>query len=158
MTDTAPKPLDVVQEALQGVAGYITKLFTQYQHDLVLLLRQPSPQKIKKTLVADGSGNIGGGWGSANAVELYMAPVSHEAWVNRISILAAGTTAANPLTTGAVLCTGSSGGIIFSLPAGGAIAPVIITEGRLSAPHLSAGERLDFTATGLHAGTVLTID
>jgi hypothetical protein len=48
--------------------------------------------------------------------------------------------------------------LIFFLPVAGNVAPVLITEGRLSAAQLNEGERMLFAADTLPANTTLKFD
>lgn len=143
----------------------IRQALFQTNKELITVLRQPTPIKITKTLTADGNGVIGGGiLTPASAIDIFQCPSSHEAWINRISITSPTGTPKTPLITGQVVCFGSTAGEpIFWLPVAGTtlqttVAPVYLTEGRLSAAHLNGGERMLMSADSLPPGTVLRFD
>lgn len=151
---------DVISNVVADAISGLKSLFNRQYSDLVTIMRQPTPVKISKVVQADASGSIGGGLTIPNAVpvELWMCPISFEAWVNRITVTSPGHPPNAPLTTGQVWCAGSNGEPIFFLPLGGNVAPVQITEGRISAPHLNSGEFLTIAADTLPANTSLRLD
>jgi len=157
MTDTQQSNivLDVIRDVIAGIGD----LFTKGQHDLITILRQPTPIKYTRVITADAAGNIGGGLNAGNIVDVYRCPVSAEGWINRIAITAAGYGPKTPLTQGQAYLTGSTfNELIMMLPVAGQIAPLISTEGRLSAPHLNPGEQLLITGDGFPANVSLKID
>lgn len=145
-------------EVLSDGLESLKQLLGLQQQDLVTILRQPSPIKVTKVVTADASGNIGGTIAAPNPVMLFQIPMSHEGWINRVTASSPGHGPGAPLTAGEVWVTTNTGVPIFFLPIGGSVAPVIISEGRISAPHLSAGEQVVLSADGLGAGTVLRLD
>ena len=143
---------NVLTQLLSDVIAKLGQFIRRSNQDLITVLRQPTPQKVTKVLTADGSGNI-------PLTDIYTCPVSHEGWVNRIAITSPGGSPKTPLTTGEVIGTGStSGELIFFLPLAGTVAPIWITEGRMSASHLNDGERIQITADSLPANTSLRFD
>jgi len=149
---------DIIQDLFQGV----TTLFTGHHRELINTLRVPTPVKVSNVQIADASGVIGGGLSGGGGVpqsHIYRCPMSHEAWLHRITITSPGASPKAPLTTGQVMLVGqTSGEVIAFLPISGAIAPVQIVEGRLSAPHLNAGETVIVLADSLPANTALRFD
>lgn len=136
-------------------------LFQRQHGELVTIMRQPTPVKITSFQQASASGVIGGGLALPQPVALYQCPMSQEGWINRISVTAAGWTPGNPLLSGQgqVWITGSTAGEpLFWLPLGGVVAPVQITEGRLSAIHLNPGETVNMVADSLPANQQLRFD
>lgn len=151
MSDIVTALKDVVGEISDGLIS----LFTRQQRELITILRQPTPIKHVRMVEVDNSGSFR----QQDLVELYTCPVSHEAWINRITITARGYDASAPLNTGQMVCTGSTAGeVIFFLPLGGTIAPIQITEGRLSATHLNPGESMYLQATGIPPWVLFRID
>jgi len=158
MTDTSNPVGDFIQDAAQGIFNGLKGIFTG-QQSLISILRQPTPIKVTYSVTADGSGTIGGGLLTPNPVVLWQCPESHEAWINRVAVRSPGHGPSAPLQTGQVYVTGStSGELLFFLPIGGSIAPIQVTEGRLSAAHLNPGERIEIAADGLGATTSLRFD
>jgi len=154
MTDTLGS---MVHDLFSGIA----RIIKQSNQDLVTILRQPTPIKITSFLQADGSGVIGGGFTNPqNAVTLWQCPMSMEGWVNRISVTIPGRGPGNPLAQGQgqAFATGSMGELIFMLPIAGTIAPIQITEGRISAAHVNSGERIIFFGDSFPANTIFRID
>lgn len=150
---------DLVREAVNGIGG----LLTGQHKDAMTILRQPTPIKITRAVTSDASGLIGGGWSlltgaNSRPVPLWECPMAMEAWINRIVIDAAGYMPANPYTTGNIRLISSSGVPIQYFPIAGTIAPVIVTEGRLSAPHLTSGEYLAIQGESLLVGIQFTIN
>lgn len=150
---------DIIKEAVNALGG----LFVRHHKDLITVLRQPTPIKITRSVTSDAGGLIGGGWSlltgaNSRPVPLWECPMSHEAWINRIVIEAAGYMPANPYTTGNIKLMSSSGVPIQYFPIGGVIAPVVVTEGRLSAPHLNSGEYLAIQGESLLVGVQFTIN
>lgn len=151
----ASKPLSLFKEVTQA----LTNLIMPTQHDLITLIRTPTPIKFSKTFQVGADGTIGGGIANPNWQELYRCPVSTEAWLHRISIWSPSYPPAAPLQTGQILCTGSTAGeIIFWLPQAGSVCPIQIVEGRLSAPHLNSGEVAQIVGDTLPAGITIRID
>jgi hypothetical protein len=143
------------QQAWNALAG----LLNNNQKDLLTILRTPTPVKISKVLTVDSSGCIGGGLDTPDPVELYRCPMSHEAWLNRITITSPEHHPTTPLTTGEAYIIGStSGEIILFLPINGNVAPVQAPEGRLSAPHLNPGEVVAVVGDQLPVGNHLRFD
>lgn len=148
----------------------VTNLFTSQQsQEIITLLRTPTPLKITTSFLVSSSGTIGGGLANPNPETIYECPMSAEAWVHRLTIWCPEHSPSNPLTQGELLCTGSTAGeIIFFLPneyamaqpsAVALVAPSqIIVEGRISAPHLNAGERMLLVGDGLPNGIHIRVD
>jgi len=157
-SSTATQIPNIFQQVLQDFIGLLGRFIKQSNRDLITVLRQPTPIKIVRSLQADASGTIGGGLANPTPVDVWMCPVSHEAWINRITITSPSGQPKTPLTTGQVMCTAGSGEPIFFLPIAGNVAPLQITEGRLSAPHLNPGSRLVLSADSLPANCNLRID
>lgn len=152
-----PKP----PGAAQQVVTAIRNLILPTHRELIRRLKVPTPQKVTKTFTADASGNIGGGLGTTPLAEqiVYTCPVSVEAWIHRIMFTSPGNPPANPLKTGEIELIGTnSGEIIFFLPQNGVVAPVLVTEGRASAPHLNSGESMTIVGDTLPAGTNIRVD
>lgn len=145
---------DVMSDSLES----IKQLLHLQRRDIVTVLRQPTPIKITRTATADASGNIGGGIAAGTPVMLYQISEAHEAWINRVTVSSPGHGPSSPLTAGEAWVQTNTGFPIFFLPIGGSVAPVIISEGRLSAPHMSPGEQIMISGDGLGAGTVLKFD
>jgi len=159
MTDTQTNPVvNLIQDAVESLG----KVLFRQQKDLITHLRQPTPINPTFVVQADANGVIGGGFNPTvlpSPVTLFQCPMSHEAWVNRISIRSPGRTPTSPLTQGQVLVTGTTTDeVIFFLPLAGQVAPVLITEGRLSAAQLNPGEKMILIADGLPANTALRFD
>lgn len=158
LVDNVP-PVDGPQNWLQQAIQAITNLILPTQRELITFLRTPTPVKVSKTFTVDAGGTIGGGINATFPLTLYTCPMSAEAYLHRISVTAPGYGPAAPLTAGEIVCTGStSGEVIFFLPISGDIAPVQIVEGRLSAPHLNAGETAGILGDGLPAGITIRVD
>lgn len=138
---------DFVRDAINALGG----LFAGQHRELVTVMRQPTPVKITISLQANASGVIA-------PVLLYQCPMSQEAWINRISIQSSAGTPASPLSTGELLCFSGSGELVFFAPIAGVVAPMLITEGRLSAPHLTHGAPLNIQGDGLPANATFRID
>lgn len=148
-------PMSWVQEAIQAIRNLILPA----QHELITYLRVPTPQKVSKSFIVDGNGNIGRGLTTPDPVPLYTCPLSSEAWLHRISISATGYGPASPLKTGEIVCLGStSGETLFFLPLVGVVAPIQIVEGRLSAPHLNSGETAGLVGDQLPPNISLKVD
>jgi hypothetical protein len=146
---------DLIRDAVNGLGS----LLHGHNKDLINVLRQPTPLNLSTVLTANAAGVIGGGLTSPNPETIWQCPESHEAWINRIMVHQVPPRPGTPLTTGQAMCTGSTvNETIFFLPLGGVIAPVLITEGRLSAAQLNSGERMLFAADGLPANTQLKIE
>jgi len=145
---------DIFNDAIEK----IVKLFTEYQRDVVLLVRRPTPLKITTQVQASAAGVIGGGFANPDPITIYQVPVSHEAWVHRISVSVPANPPGTPLTTGQALIRTSLGEPILFLPLVGTVAPVIAAEGNMSAAHVNAGERIQIFGDTLPANTVLRID
>ena len=122
-------------------------------------MRQPTPIKITKTVTADSTGSIGGGYNGQYPVVLYSISEAHEAWINRIAVSSPTGTPKTPITTGQCLLAGSMGEPIVWAPFTGTItAPIMFTEGRISAAHLMPCSSLQVTGDTLPANTVLRFD
>ena len=163
MTDVLPNPAQEAIHEGESILGQalnaIANLILPVNKELVTMLRAPTPIKVSQVFTADSNGCIGGGLDTPSPVDLYRTPMSSEAWLNRITITCPDHGPAEPLTSGELVCMGStSGEIIFFLPNHGDIAPLQIVEGRLSAPHLNAGEVASIVADQLPPGTHLRID
>lgn len=151
----SPQGMGPIEAAVQAVKNLILPT----HHELIRQLRIPTPQKVTKSFTADASGNIGGGLANPSPLTLFFCPESVEAWVHRMAFTSAGHGPSSPLTTGEIELIGSqSGEIVFFLPVSGVIAPVILTEGRASAPHLNSGETLGIVGDTLPAGTQIRVD
>jgi hypothetical protein len=150
---------DSLTDIFKDIIGGIGDLFVRGQRELLTVLRQPSPLNITAVYQANAAGVIGGGLTTPDPITLFQCPSSHEAWINRIGITSPGHPPGAPLTTGQAICSGSTAAeLIFFLPLGGVVAPILITEGRLSAMQLNPSERILFSADGLPANTQLKID
>lgn len=144
---------------LRQVVQAITSLVIPIHKELITTLRTPTPLKVSKTFLVDVNGCIGHGLDTPDPEELYRCPMSAEAWVHRISITVPNHGPAQPLTAGEIMCYGSTAGeVIFFLPYHGDIAPIQIIEGRLSAPHLNAGELMYIVGDQLTPGISIRID
>ena len=151
----------IIQDVLSEVTSRINRLFHKQTYDLLTVLRQPTPQKVSKVITTGATtGTIGGGLYTAavDPVELYRAPMSHEAWINRLSITSSFNGPKNPLAQGQIMISNSLGQVVYFTPIGGVTVPVIFTEGRLFAPHLAAGEALVVQADGLTQGMPIRFD
>jgi hypothetical protein len=155
MSTTNPTFLD---EFTEGFFASLKRLFTGHQRSLITILRQPSPIKITEFVTANSSGTIGGGFTTPNPVLLWQCPMSHEAWINRFTITSPQYSPANALTTGEAMFMTNLSTPVYFLPIGGDVAPVQINEGRLSAPHFSAGEQLVVVGDALPANVSLRVD
>ena len=152
---------DLLGDLWQTTLDAVSKLFIQHTDRVIAAIRQPTPIKISRVVTADASGNIGGGFSAltnSRPVPLWECPMAYEAWINRIVVDVPGFVPANPYNTGNVKLLSSTGNAIQYLPISGVIAPVVITEGRLSAPHLNSGEYLSILGEGLTVGTMLKFD
>lgn len=132
---------DIIKEAVNAIGS----LLTRHNKELITVMRQPTPIKVTFNVTADANGIIGGGLSQPQPVTMYQCPMSQEAWINRFAVTAAGHTPGNPLNTGQgqIWISGSTmGEPMFWLPVAGTVAPIMITEGRLSAPHLNPGEQM----------------
>ena len=151
----SPHGMNMFQEAIQAVKNLILPT----HKELLQHLRQPTPQKISRTFTTDATGTLGGGLTNPlPALQLYQAPVSAEAWINRITLTAPGFGPANPLKTGEIVVYGSLGETLVFFPQNGVIAPVQIVEGKHSAPHLNSGESALVVGDSLPANTVIRFD
>jgi len=147
----------IVRDAVNGLG----QLFRKQHKEVLTFMRQPTPVKITATVQSNATGVIGGGLTNPSPVVLYQCPISTEAWVNRIAVTAQGYTPANPLSGGQaqIWVSGSTAGEpLFWLPLGGIVAPVQITEGRLSAIHLNPGEQMFISGDGLPVSTNFRFD
>lgn len=143
------------QQAWNSISG----ILLHNNEQLVTVLRTPTPVKVSKVLQIDPSGCIGGNIDPVDPFIVYRTPMSHEAWINRITITSPEHPPANPLVSGEVYITGSTAGeIILFLPISGCVAPVQAPEGRLSAPHLNPGEEIRVSGDLLPAGHHLRFD
>lgn len=149
---TRGSPLKQVWDALTG-------LFVHQNKQLLTVLRTPTPVKISQVFTVSASGCIGGGLDTPDPEIIYRCPISHEGWINRITITSPEHHPASPLTQGEALITGSTAGeVILFLPISGAVAPIQAPEGRLSAPHLNPGEEVRIVADMLPVGHHLRFD
>lgn len=145
---------DVFRDSLQAIGRWIVGS----NKEILTVMRQPTPIKISSTQQAVG-GVIGGGLANPQPVTVWSSPLSHEAWINRITITVPGYTPASPLTTGQIMLTGSTSNEILAFaPVVGMVAPLLITEGRLSAAHLNTGEQILMYADGLPANALVRLD
>lgn len=143
------------QQAWNAISG----LLRNNQAQLVNILRTPTPVKVSRSFLIDPSGCIGAGLAQPMPHTIYQCPMSAEAWVTRITVTSPEHSPNNALVQGEIMVTGStSGEVIFFLPLSGAIAPVQITEGRLSAPHLNPGEQMWIVGDQLPAGHHIRVD
>lgn len=150
---------DPISDALTSLGNFIGNIFVRNTRELITVLRQPTPLNITTAVTANAAGVIGGGLTTPDPVTLFQCPMSHEAWINRIAISSPSAKPNAPLVTGQAMCIGSTAGeMIFFLPIAGTVAPILITEGRLSAAQLNEGERMLFSADTLPANTTLKID
>jgi len=154
-TETEP---GFLTDLLATGIGKIADMFQAYQRNMALLIRQPSPLKITVNLTADANGLIGGGFANPNPVLVYEPSMAHEVWINRIAITSPSGQPKTPLTTGQLMIQDGMGTPILFLPVGGSVAPVLVTEGRLSAHHLSYGGRIVAFGDSFTANTSLRID
>lgn len=133
------------------ITNAVLGLFESQHRELITVMRQPTPIKVTTALQANASGVI-------LPTMLYQCPMSQEAWINRISIQSSAGTPTSPLTTGELLCFSGSGELLFFAPIAGVVAPMLITEGRLSAPHLTHGAPMNIQGDGLPANATFRID
>lgn len=158
MTDVSSNGfVDLFKSGLNALGG----LLLSNNRELIEIIRQPTPIKVVANIQASGSGVIGGGFSNPQPVPLYQCPVSQEGWINRITISAQGYTPGNPLQSGQgqIWVSGSTfGEPIFWLPLAGVVAPIQITEGRLSAAHLNSGETMGIIGDSLPANLQLRFD
>lgn len=145
---------DFVKQAVNLIGGILTK----NHRELLNKFDIPTPIKIAFNVQADGSGNIGGGFAAPNPVTIWQCPVSEEAWLHRVCISSPSGTPKTPLTTGQAALVGDAGTLIYFLPIGGSIAPVVITEGYASAPHLNNGSKLAIYGDSFPANCQLRVD
>jgi len=148
---------DLIRDAVNGIGN----IFMKGNRDVITTLRQPTPIKITRTVTSDSGGFIGGGFSALTnprPVPLWECPMSHEAWINRLVVEAITYMPANPYTTGNIKLLSSTGNSIYFLPISGVIAPIVITEGRLSAPHLNSGEYISILGEGLLVGIQFKLD
>ena len=152
---------DSVGDLIKDAVNALGSIFTKSNKDVLTTLRQPTPIKITRVVTSDAGGFIGDGFSTLRnprPVPLWECPMAHEAWINRIVIEALTYMPANPLTTGNLKLLSSTGNTIQFLPVGGVIAPIVITEGRLSAPHLNNGEWLTVLGEGIPVSVSLKFD
>ena len=153
-----------------SLIGDLVKMIVNHNKkigDLITILQTPTPIKITRTFTSDGNGQIGGGLVggiSAFPLDIFAAPTSHEVWVNRFSITSPGYSPRAALQQGELMITGShSSEPIFWTPFLTA-APLLVLpvqfsgQGRLSAPHLNAGEKMQVVGDNLPAGTIVRFD
>lgn len=145
---------DLIKDAVNYLGGMLYK----NNKDLLNFLRVPTPVKVTYNLVADANGNIGGGFANPNPVLIYQCPMSHEGWVHRLAVTSPSGQPKSPLTTGQLILISGAGDPLMFFPVGGAIAPVLVTEGRGSAFHLNSGSFIRAYGDTFAAGTALRID
>lgn len=126
--------------------------------EVLTILRAPTPIKVVEAVQADDHGCIGNGLDTPNPVTLWECPMSHEAWLHRITVTSPQHPPATPLTQGEAYLYGSTGQLLTFLPHRGDVAPVQLLEGRLSAPHVMPGERVQIVADQLPPYTTLRFD
>ena len=152
MTDTdTTSPLDILGELIHKGFSSIGNLFRDGIQSMIEVMRQPTPNKVTFQVLTSSTGAV-------PPTTIWMNPMSQEAWINRIAVSAVGYTPAAPLTTGWLTLNGASGDLINFFPIGGTVAPVVITEGRVSAPHLNSGSSLTVTGAGLPASISIRFD
>ena len=150
-TDTA-SPLDVLGELIHKGFSSIGNLFRDGVQSLIEVMRQPTPNKVAFQVLTSSTGAI-------SPTTIWMNPMSQEAWINRIAISAVGYTPAAPLTTGWLTLNGAAGDLIYAFPISGTtVAPVVIAEGRVSAPHLNSGSSLSVTGAALPPNISIRFD
>lgn len=150
---------NIIQDVLSSITSSLGKLFFKQTYDLLTVLRQPTPQKVSTVLTVSGTGLLGSGpVTSQNPATIWQCPMSHEAWVNRLAVTSPGYFGSNAMTSGYMILNNSLGQLVYFLPIGTNVAPVLFTEGRLSAPHLAAGESLTVYGSGLPNGAQIRFD
>jgi hypothetical protein len=155
-----PNPPSPIQQAIQAIKNLILPT----QHELITLMRTPTPMKVSKLLTISATGNLGGSVGFPTMDQIiYTAPVSAEAWLHRITITSPEHGPASPIIAPAelVLIGSTAGEVILSLPEIAStyqVAPTQFIEGRFSAPHLDRGESLCVAGDGLPANAHLRFD
>lgn len=160
---------DIVKEAINSLGG----LLTRNHRELVNHMRTPTPQKVSTLVQVNASGNISNNPSQnyvadgTTGITIYQCPINHEAWIHRIAISTAGGypggavpiySPKSPLTAGEIVCYGGSQEMLFFLPIGGVVAPIIITEGFASAIHLNGGASMKVVGDGLTANISLRFD
>lgn len=118
-----------------------------WHRELLTILKVPTPIKIVTVVTTLPDGCIGSGLDDmSNPDTLWECPTSHEAWVHRILVTSPAYGPASPLASGQILLFGSNGAIVSWTPQPGmennVIPGIVEQEGRFSAAHLNAGERL----------------
>lgn len=142
--------LDVIKDALT--------IFNVVRQDVITRLRAPTPIKIVQNLVTDEHGCLGMGLDTPNPETIWECPMSHEAWLHRITVTSAQHPPINPQTGGEAYLLGSMGEIVSWLPHGGVFCPVQLLEGHRSSPHLAPGEQLQVVADQLPTGMHVRFD
>lgn len=148
---------------LQQVVQAISNLILPTNHELITLLRTPTPVKINRVFTISAAGTLGGSVAQPDLSQIiWTSPMSAESWLNRITITSPEHGPASPIVAPAELVLmGSSGEIILTLPEIAStyqVAPTQFVEGRQSAPHLSPGESISISGDGLPAGAHLKVD
>lgn len=142
------------KEAVNAIGG----LLHRNHQELLKKFDVPTPQKISYQVIADANGNIGGGMTNPSPVIIWQCPMSQEAWIHRLAVSSPAATPKTPLTTGEAVLVDGSESMLFFLPVGGVVAPVIAAEGYGSAIHLNAGSRISVYGDSFAAGTALRFD
>jgi hypothetical protein len=138
---------DMLKDTVNSIGG----LFSRQHKELVTIMRQPTPIKISVGITTDSVGSIGGGVANPKWAPLWRCPESQEAWINRIAVSVPMMQPSNPIVTGEMVLTEAGGPLIAFFPEsqGTAVMPIILTEGRLSAAHISGGNAITVVGDGL---------
>ncbi len=114
-------------------------------------------RRIVATITTDATGNVGGGMTGAG-FPLFDIPTGMSAKLHRTTLTAGQYTPLAPLTTGQLAWYWNqpgAGSLVMFLPAGGAVAPIVITEG-FDASWGSDGDQLVVVGAGLPVNLTLT--
>jgi hypothetical protein len=153
-----PSPPGPIQQAVDAILNLIHPV----NRELLTLLKGNTPIKITNSFTVPANGILGGGVATPDlSLVIWTAPMSSEAWLNRIMITSPQHLPSAPLTTGALALVGSTMGEIIvtapDSPAANTI-PIQFTESLNSAPHLDRGEKVTLSGTGLTAGDIVRVD
>jgi hypothetical protein len=151
-----PSFFDQMVEAVKNLIFHSNK-------ELITWLRAPTPIKITRVFTVSANGTLGGSVAIPDLSQIiYTSPMGSESWLHRITITSPDHGPATPILAPAQLALVSSNGpIILMLPEIAStyqVAPTQFIEGRLSAPHLSAGESLTVSGDGLPNNAHLRFD